>query len=225
MIPPLIVRAALEAGISIIAVTDHNATANIAAVQQAALGTSLLVLPGMEVQTREEVHSLCLFSKVEMAYAFQAIVDASLPDIENQPEFFGEQFVVDKTGEFIRREERLLITSTSLSLEEARRHVHALNGIFIPAHVNRKAFGLLENLGFVPSDLAPDALEVSRHLPVSQAAHNFPSLAGYPLVKGGDAHRLDELLGLNRFELDHPSLSELRLALQNEAGRSLYVLE
>ncbi|MEN4099818.1 MAG: PHP domain-containing protein, partial [Anaerolineaceae bacterium] len=39
MIPPLIVRTALEKHINLIAITDHNQTANIAAVQKAALGT------------------------------------------------------------------------------------------------------------------------------------------------------------------------------------------
>jgi DNA polymerase III alpha subunit len=57
MIPPLIVREALQFGLNIIAITDHNATANIAAAMQAARGTGLVVLPGMELQTREEVHS------------------------------------------------------------------------------------------------------------------------------------------------------------------------
>ena len=66
MIPPLIVEEALQRGIQLIAITDHNATANIAAVQKAARqlgasGTRLVVLPGMELQTREEVHVLCLF--------------------------------------------------------------------------------------------------------------------------------------------------------------------
>jgi len=56
MIPPLIVRRAVELGLGLMAVTDHNACANCAAVMQAAEGTGLVVLPGMEVQTAEEVH-------------------------------------------------------------------------------------------------------------------------------------------------------------------------
>ena len=63
MIPPLIVQEALEHGIDIIAITDHNASANVAAVQKAALGSSLKVLAGIEVQSREDVHLLCLFEK------------------------------------------------------------------------------------------------------------------------------------------------------------------
>ena len=102
MIPPFIVRTAVERGIHLIAVTDHNASANVAAVQQAAHGTNLTVLPGMELQTREEVHLLCLFDTLEQLAAWQATVDANLPDLENNIDYFGEQFVVDHTGDFIR---------------------------------------------------------------------------------------------------------------------------
>src|SRR5690606_28170914 len=117
MIPPLIVEEALDAGIQILAITDHNASANVWAVQKAAAGSGLAVLPGMEVQTVEEVHVLCLFETLAQLSAWQEQVDEALPDIKNNIEFFGEQFVVDETGDFIRREERLLITSTQLSLE------------------------------------------------------------------------------------------------------------
>ena len=101
MIPPLIVRRALELGLDLIAITDHNATHNIEAVQRAAAGTPLIVWPGMEVQTREEVHLLCLFDDNAAAFAWQQRVDAALPPRLNDAEHFGGQFVVDETGEFI----------------------------------------------------------------------------------------------------------------------------
>jgi len=56
MIPPLIVQTALEHGINLIAITDHNSSANIESVQIAARGSGLEVLPGMELQTREDIH-------------------------------------------------------------------------------------------------------------------------------------------------------------------------
>ena len=58
----------------------------------------------MELQTREEVHLLCLFDIVEQTEAWQALVDDRIPPLEKSIEFFGEQFIVDKTGDFIRRE-------------------------------------------------------------------------------------------------------------------------
>jgi PHP family Zn ribbon phosphoesterase len=225
MIPPLIVAEARERGIDLIAITDHNASANVAAVQEAALGSDLVVLPGMEVQTREEVHVLCLFDTLEQLAAWQAHVDAYLPPFPNDPEHFGEQFVVDASGDFVRREPRLLIVSTTLSFKEAIDGVTALGGIAIPAHVNRAAFSLLTNLGFVPPDVHPDALEISRHLSVAEARRRFPQIRGYPLIQSGDVHRLEEFLGANRFTLAAPTIAELRLALAGQAGRALAVGE
>ena len=143
MIPPLIVETAIDMGISMIAITDHNSSANIRSVQKAAEHTSLVVLPGMELQTREDIHSLCLFDSLDQIEALQTIIDATLPKIQNQPDHFGEQFVVDETGDFIRTESRLLITSSSMSINQAFAVVNDLGGLFIPAHINRKTFGLI----------------------------------------------------------------------------------
>lgn len=223
MIPPLIVQAALRQGINLIAITDHNSSANVEAVQKAALNTGLAVLPGMELQTREEVHLLCLFETLAQLGAWQKQVDAALPPLENDIDYFGEQFVVDETGEFLRRETQLLLTSASLTLDEAVERVTGLGGLAIPAHVNRPAFSLIANLGFVPPGLPFAALEISRHLTPAQACAQFPQLQIYPLIQNGDVHRLDEFLGANLCWLAAPTLAELQLALHQEGGRSLEV--
>jgi PHP family Zn ribbon phosphoesterase len=225
MIPPLIVQQALENQIDIIAITDHNATANIRAVQKAAQGTGLIVLPGMELQTVEEVHSLCIFEDTSQAEVFQKIVSQALPPLKNDPEHFGEQFVVDETGDFIRREDQLLILSTEMSLSQAWRFVNEMGGIFLPAHVNRKAFGLLENLGFIPQDIPLPAVEISRHLKSDEAVEKFPQLFGYKLLKGGDAHRLDELAGFNQFSLAAPTFAEIKMAIHSFEGRSVKIID
>lgn len=224
MIPPLIVSTALEHGISLIAITDHNATANIGAVQRAAQGTSLVVLPGMELQTREEVHILCLFDTLEQAKSLQKIVNQALPPIQNRPDFFGEQFIVDKTGRFLRREQRLLITSANLSLRQAWEIVTSLGGLFIPAHVNRKMFGLIQVLGLIPTDFPVEALEISRHISPSEALKAFPQIHGYPLLQNGDVHSLDELVGTMEFCIEIPTISELQQALHNQNGRSMKII-
>lgn len=223
MIPPLIIRETQERGINLIAITDHNATANIVAVQKAAEGTGLVVLPGMELQTREEVHALCLFDSLEQVDQWQQIVDGLLPPIENQPDHFGEQFVVDETGDFIRREPRLLITSANISIDDALARVTALGGLLIPAHIDRRAFGLIAMLGFIPFDLPLEALELSRHITPEEAMRKFPQCASYPLLLGGDAHRLDEFIGANRFELSAPTIAEIRLALHQQDGRTFKI--
>ena len=223
MIPPLIVQEALEQQINLIAITDHNTTANVEAVQKAAAGTGLTVLPGMELQTSEEVHLLCLFDTLEQLALWQALVDANMPPLENNIDYFGEQFVVDETGEFIRRETQLLLTSADLTLKEAVAQVAKLGGLAIPAHVNRPAFSLIANLGFVPPDVPFDALEISRHLTPAAARQKFPQLKNYPLIQNGDVHYLTDFLGANRCQLAAPTIAELKLALLNEQGRTLKI--
>jgi 3',5'-nucleoside bisphosphate phosphatase len=221
MIPPLIVEEAVELGIDLIAITDHNTTANIVAVQTAAKGSRLVVLPGMELQTREEVHTLCLFDQIEQAQALQNWVDQRMLPLQNNPDYFGEQFVVDETGDFIRREERLLLSSIDASLREAWEIVSELGGLFIPAHINRQAFGLINVLGLVPTDFPIEALEISRHINVEQAQSKFPQIRGYPLIQNGDVHFLDGFLGSMLLTVEEPTISELRQAIQNENGRTV----
>lgn len=224
MIPPFIVQEAVDRGIQLLAITDHNASANISAVQKAAQGSGLSILPGMELQTREEVHSLCLFDTQEQICSFQAWVDARLPAIKNRPDYFGEQFVVGETGDFIRREEQLLLVSASCSIEEAYRAVNDLGGLFIPAHINRSAFGLIAVLGLIPVGIPFPALEISRHLTPAQAVEKYPQAAAYPLIRSGDVHRLEEFLGVNEFFIEQPTVAEMKLAFQSSAGRSFKLL-
>lgn len=219
MIPPLIVQSALQCGLNLIAITDHNASDNVAAVMKAAEDTELAVLPGMELQTQEDVHVLCLFDTLDQLRELQTMVDQNLPDIKNNVDYFGEQFVVDHTGEFLRRKEQLLLTATQLSFDQVFQAVSDLGGLFIPAHVNRQVFGLIYHLGFVPPDLPIEALEVSRHVTIDQVKKDYPQLKGYPLIQSGDVHYLDGFLGVNQFFIAEPTISEMKMGLKGEKGR------
>lgn len=219
MIPPLIVSKSLENGIQLIAITDHNASANIPAVMKAAQGTGLVVLPGMELQTKEEVHLLCLFDTLEQVATWQAKVDALLPNLPNNIEYFGEQFVVDSTGEFIRREERLLLNSANITLDEAAAQVTALGGLAIPAHIDRQANGLIAILGLIPPGF--EALEISRHITPEAAQQKYPQVKGYPLLQSGDVHLLDGFIGTTRLTVEKPTIPEIRMALAGQNGREV----
>ncbi len=224
MIPPLIVEEALSKGIGLIAITDHNSIANIESVQKAAASSDLIVLPGMELQTIEEVHLLCLFDTLDQVIAFNQVTSAALPNQANNIDFFGEQFIVDETGDFLSREERLLLTSVNLTVRETWDQVSALGGLLIPAHVNRKANGLIQMLGFVPADTPIEILEISRHITPNQAYSTFPQIQPFPLVQDGDAHFLEDILGTNEFQVNEVNIHELRLAALGIEDRSLKIL-
>ena len=223
MIPPLIVERAEELGLGVVAITDHNCAANARAVIEAARGTGLVVLPGMEVQTREEVHMLCLFDAVDQVNQWQDVVSAALPDLKNRERVFGAQYVVDATAEYLYTEERMLATSADLTVEQVVQQVNALGGICLPAHVDRPSYSLLANLGFIPPDLPIAGIELSSLTTPGKFVELFPYLAEYGMIINGDAHRLEEMTARTRVQVTAPTVPELRLALAGQKGRSIDV--
>jgi len=130
---------------------------------------------------------------------------------------------VDETGDFVRREERMLINSINLSFEEAAEKVTGLGGLFIPAHVNRKAFGLIANLGLVPDGVDIKALEISRHISPEEAYQTYPQIKKYPLIQNGDVHYINEFLGSTNYVIEEPNIKEISQAILHENGRSLII--
>jgi len=224
MIPPLIVEQAQRLGLAVMAITDHHTIDNVEAVIQAANGSGITVLPGMEVQTREEVHLLCLFDDLVAAYCWQMQVYDALPDLPNDARAFGIQLAVDCCGEMVRVNERLLLTSTRLSVEQVSNEVHSLGGLVIAAHVDRPAYSLLSNLGFIPDELDLDAIEVSALSSPDTARSRWPDLQERPLVRWGDAHRLTDMRRDTVFAVEKPTIAEMHLAFAGLEGRKVCVV-
>ena len=225
MIPPLIVEEALYKGLHVIAITDHNTIGNCAAVMEAAKGTGLIVLPAMELLTQEEVDLLCIFDALEQANAWQAEVDARLLPLENDPEHFGPQFIVDCEGDFVAEDTRMRKAPVSIGLEQAAQQIHDLGGLVIPAHIERTMYGLMPVLGLWPPELQADAAEVSHNIRPNQTREQYPSLLGVPIISSSDAHFLDWIGHVRTvFSLESsPSVTELRLALQGVGARQFFV--
>jgi PHP family Zn ribbon phosphoesterase len=223
MLPEFIVEQAQVLGLEIIAVTDHNSAENVAAVVNAARGTGITVLPGMEVQTREEVHLVALFDTLEQVASWQEQVYASMPPLKNDEVVFGEQLVLDADGEPAGYLDRLLLTSTSFSVEEVVQRVSDLDGLCIPAHVDRTAYSIISNLGFIPPELDVVGVEISHNVGPVEARRRFPQLARYTLVASGDAHRLREMIRRTTLKMAEATVAELALTLAGEGGREVWV--
>ncbi len=223
MIPPLILRQAQQLGLSMIAITDHNACHNAEAVIQASAGSGIHVLPGMELQSKEEVHLLCLFDTVRQCRELQDQVFRRLPPLANKEEVFGAQYVTDPTGEWVRTEERFLAGAVNIGMEEAIAQVHSIGGMVIPAHVDRPSFSLLSNLGRVPDSLKVQALEVTPLFVPDVGLKKGPQLKAWCLIVNGDAHRLREIQNRTLFKIAAPVVQEINLALKGEQGRHVVV--
>ena len=189
MTPNNIVGMAFIKQLDAIAVCDHNSARNLPAIKEIADMMNVLLLPGMELTTREEAHMLCYFRTVEQCVAFSETIYAHLPPIPNNEKFFGRQQVMNAQDEEIAVEERLLISALDLGFEECERLIHEAGGLCVPAHINRGSSGVLNALGFLPPGARYDALEVSRAVAMPPM-----DLAGYRLLESSDAHYLENIL-------------------------------
>ncbi len=223
MMPEFIIERAQDLGLNLIAVTDHNSAENAAAMVAAAKGTGIKVLPGMEVQTREEVHMLCLFDTLEQVTAWQENVYAHLPPLKNKENVFGAQIVIGANGTPVGYNDRLLATSTFFSVEQVVQHVKGLKGLCIPCHVDRPAYSMIANLGFIPPNLEIAGVEISHLVTPKQAHARFPQLEKYSLIANGDAHRLKEIARRTTLKMAEATVAELALALAGQEGRGVWV--
>ena len=189
MTPSNICGMAMLKGLQMIAVTDHNTARNLPAVQRCADAYGLLLIPGMEITTREEVHLLGYFPTVERALDFSEFLRPHMPPKKNKPSFFGNQLVMDEDDNVVAEEDELLIGASDLPLSELVKLIREAEGVPVPAHINRGSNGLLINLGFVPEDLNLTAVEVWRDLPCPHTPQE-----GRVVLHSSDAHYLGDIL-------------------------------
>jgi len=226
MTPGNIIGLSLEYGVDIVAITDHNSGENVRAVSGFAEGTGVTVWPGMEVQTREEVHLVVLAADIDGLEGWQRFVYDHLPDRLNRPDVFGEQQLFDKEGRVTGVVPRLLLTSVGLSVDEVRLEATRRGLLCYPAHIDRPICSYISNLGFAPPAGDFDLIEVSSKAKVEEVVRKFPLLEGRSILVSSDAHRLEELgPARTRLLLEEPTLDELRAAIAGRGERKIVALQ
>jgi len=218
MTPRAIVLRAKELRLDMIGVCDHNAAGNVAAARHAGEREGVCIVGGMEITTREEIHILGLFGTDAELQGMAELVGEHLGG-RNDPDAFGFQVVVDEEDCPTGLDERLLIGATDLALEQVIQAIHGFGGLAIAAHVNRGAFSLTSQLGFVPPGLPLDAVELGAG---TDAAAGVPGIGGLPVVRSSDAHYISDIgPRCTVLRLATPSFAELAMALRGEEGRGV----
>lgn len=182
------------AGLSLMALTDHNTAKNCPAFFAACDAYGVVPIAGMELTCAEEVHMVCLFETLDGAQEFERCLEPLRMPVKNRPEIFGNQLLADADGVICGQESTLLGAATALPLEKAPALVARCGGICYPAHIDRQSGGILAILGDFPAELPVLFYELgqAQKKEALQAAH--AALRGKTRLYGSDAHHTDAFL-------------------------------
>lgn len=187
MTPNNIVNMAILNGLDVIALTDHNTCGNCGAVMEVGERNGIIVIPGMELTTAEEIHVTLLFSNLENAEAFGAFVAEHRMPVKNRSDIYGNQFYMDADDNIIGEEDILLILATDIGLYEVADLAKRYGGIATLAHIDRHSNGVLGVLGNIDEDMGFVRAEVTPNALIDDYKARFPFLN---FVKSSDAHDL-----------------------------------
>lgn len=190
MTPNNIVNMALLKELDAIAITDHNTCANMEAVLEVSKETPLVVIPGMEIETSEEIHVVTLFENLNQVLEMEKIVHSNLPNLSNRKDIFGEQIIYNSSDRVVGEIDRLLLTATALSIYDIVKIVKDIGGVCYPAHIDRKSYSIISSLGFMPPDIGLQNLEVSRQVNINNYITTYKQ---HRIIQSSDAHYLQDI--------------------------------
>lgn len=214
MTPNNITGMAKLLGLDVIALTDHNTCLNCEATIKAGKENGVLVIPGMELTTSEDIHAVCLFPTLERALDWNSYVDLNRIKVRNKPDIYGRQVIMNELDEETGEIEHLLLPATFISIMDAYKKAKEFGGICYPAHIDRDSLSIISVLGeidpycgFVTAELADKS-----KLDSLKAQHEI--LKTLNIVTSSDAHYLENMRDAeNTLELDELSAECLIKAL------------
>jgi hypothetical protein len=116
----------------------------------------------------------------------------------------------------------MLMAATELTVDRLVTEIKSRGGLAVASHIDRGSFSLLSQLGFVPEEIAFDALELS----YSCRSRGFPAREftlediSLPCITSSDAHHPKDIgRGAVDFFIETPTLDEIRCALGRNGGR------
>lgn len=193
MTPANIAGMAALKGLEAVALTDHNTCRNCPAFMAAAAEYGVIGIPGMEINTSEEVHAVCLFPALKEALDFDAYVYGKLIKFPNNEAIFGKQQIYDAQDRVCGTEPYLLINATDISFDGLWELVRSYGGVMFPAHVDKAANSLIANLGFIPPDSLFKTAEVKDLKKLHQLRRDNPYLGQCRIISNSDAHYLEHI--------------------------------
>ena len=193
MTPNNIVNMAKLLGLDVIALTDHNTSLNCEAAMKVGDEIGLLIIPGMELTTAEDIHAVCLFPTLEKALAFSGYVDANRIKVRNKPDIYGRQVIMNEDDEETGEIEHLLLPASFIGISDAYRKAAEFGGICYPAHIDRDSLSILSVLGEIDPMCGFRTAELADMGKLDALRAQHPILSGMNIINCSDAHYLENM--------------------------------
>ncbi len=193
MTPNNLVNMAKLLGLDVIALTDHNTSLNCEAAMKVGEQVGLLVIPGMELTTAEDIHAVCLFPTLEKALAFSEYVDRNRIKVRNKPEIYGRQVIMNENDEEIGEIEHLLLPGSFIGMYDTYRKAQEFGGICYPAHIDRDSLSILSVLGEIDPYCGFRTAELADISKLGELREKHPILDHMNIITCSDAHYLENM--------------------------------
>ena len=218
MVPHEVLKRIIGLGVEIFSITDHNSMFNCSAFARAAGEHNILFIPGIELQSSEEIHLLGYFPDISRLSKFHSTVvkPGILSGITNDPAQFGNQLKMDDSGETIGEEEDMLSMPLDVPVNELVDAVHDFEGVAVAAHIDR-GFSLISHLGFMPPELKIDAVEIWNAAKIGEMRSEFLRGRELNIISSSDSHHLDMIKAPKmRFWLKYPDVGSCLECIRGE---------
>ena len=196
MTPNNLVNMAYLAGLQVIAVADHNTTRNVPAAVKVGQQVGVLVVPAMELTTKEDIHVLCLLPDVDTAERFRQYVYTKLPQRKNRPKAFGHQYVMDENDEILEEEPQLLSFGADIGIYETKKLLEDYQGLAVPAHIDRASYSLIGVMGLVDQAMGFTVYETTIGCDRQALMEKYQFAGGF--LSNSDAHDLTAIRDAER---------------------------
>jgi predicted metal-dependent phosphoesterase TrpH len=224
MTPSNIVKKLKMLDVNIFSIADHNSCGNSKAFSIYAENEGLLFVPGIELQTTEEVHLLGYFPNIHTLEEFYE--NSVLPFLtpgKNDPETFGKQIIISQSGKVKDEDENLLSLSLMIELDELIERIRAIGGLAVPAHLD-KNFSIISQLAFIPPYLKVDAFEIYMIDKLQKIKKEYLQNRKEPIISSSDAHHPHHLIKPKmRFWLKRLVLGEIFEAFKGSEDRRITI--
>jgi 3',5'-nucleoside bisphosphate phosphatase len=188
-------------GMNIISVTDHNSLKQYPVLMEIAESYDMLLIPGVEVTTIEDIDLLIYFKSIDDAMLFDQKLESYHQKRPYNKDVYGTQVITDHEDQYLGEIDYLLSRPLDLSILDLISILETFDHILIPAHLNKPKKSAIFHL----SQFHFDAVELILNADVDTFIKNH-QLEQYKIVYNSDAHQLidiSEKNARNHFTMDH----------------------